>query len=221
MPIDVINEVNTEIGRLGTEQVKVLEKIKNFRKSINFMEWEDKYAAQRVKDLEEHFKDLQLLHVTKNLQAVMKEGERDPGARDKERATRADAQLGIVSRVHTDKVSKLTRATAKVASAVRERAGENARLAAQLKELQGSVAVREAIFRSRVETAGGRADPAAQGAQRHKRVAMRRRLIDLARLQTEEIDFLRQELDRLRQRTFPSFAHAARNRLAVPPDELL
>lgn len=54
-----------------------------------------------------------------------------------------------------------------------------------------------------------------------KRVTMRRRLIDLARLQTEEIDFLRQELDRLRQRTFPSFAHAARNRLAVPPDELL
>jgi hypothetical protein len=50
---------------------------------------------------------------------------------------------------------------------------------------------------------------------------MRRRLIDLARLQTEEIDFLRQELDRLRQRSFPSFAHAARKRLAVPPDELL
>ena len=36
-----------------------------------------------------------------------------------------------------------------------------------------------------------------------------------------EIDFLRQELDRLRQRSFPSFAHAARNRLAVPPDELI
>ena len=29
------------------------------------------------------------------------------------------------------------------------------------------------------------------------------------------------ELDRLRQRSFPSFAHAARNRLAVPPDEII
>ena len=46
------------------------------------MEWEDKYAAQRVKDLEEHFTDLQLLRVTKNLQDVMKEGERDPGGPD-------------------------------------------------------------------------------------------------------------------------------------------
>merc|ERR1711865_633318 len=33
--------------------------------------------------------------------------------------------------------------------------------------------------------------------------------------------FMRQELDRLRRRTFPSFAHAARNRLAVPPDEII
>ena len=51
------------------------------------------YAAQRVKDLEEHFKDLQLLHVTKNLQAVMKEGERDPQAR-----ARAVAAVAVASR---------------------------------------------------------------------------------------------------------------------------
>ena len=37
-------------------------------------------------------------------------------------------------------------------------------------------------------------------------IVTRRKLIDLARAQTDEIEFLRQELDRLRQRTFPSFA---------------
>jgi hypothetical protein len=37
-------------------------------------------------------------------------------------------------------------------------------------------------------------------------VMMRRKLVELAKTQTEEIDFLRKELERLRQRTFPSFA---------------
>ena len=41
-----------------------------------------------------------------------------------------------------------------------------------------------------------------------KSITTRRKLIDLARAQTDEIEFHRQELDRLRQRTFPSFAHA-------------
>jgi len=47
---------------------------------------------------------------------------------------------------------------------------------------------------------------------------MRRRLMDLARTQTEEMDFLFFELDSLWQRTFPSFAHAARHRLFLPTD---
>lgn len=44
-----------------------------------------------------------------------------------------------------------------------------------------------------------------------KSVVTRRKLIDLARSQTDEIEFLRQELYRIRQRTFPSFAHASMN----------
>ena len=125
-----------------------------------------------------------------------------------------------MGRVHGDKAAKVSKAIAKVAAQVRAPGGERP-AAQQLKELQSSVAVRESIFRSRVESSGGEVNPATQAATRMKRVTMRRRLIDLARLQTEEIDFLRQELDRLRQRSFPSFAHAARNRLAVPPDELI
>jgi hypothetical protein len=44
-------------------------------------------------------------------------------------------------------------------------------------------------------------------AKKFKEVAAKRRLLDIAKQQTEEIEFLRDELDRLRARTFPSFAH--------------
>lgn len=60
-----------------------------------------------------------------------------------------------------------------------------------------------------------------QAAWRMKRVTARRRIVDLARVQTGEIEVLKTELDRLRQRTFPSFAHAARSRLIHCPDERL
>jgi chromosome segregation ATPase len=38
-----------------------------------------------------------------------------------------------------------------------------------------------------------------------KKIMNRRKMVDIARTQAEEIDYLRQELDRMRQRTFPSF----------------
>ena len=47
----------------------------------------------------------------------------------------------------------------------------------------------------------------AQNNAKMKSLVTRRKLVDLARAQTDEIEFLRSELDRLRQRTFPSFAH--------------
>ena len=69
--------------------------------------------------------------------------------------------------------------------------------------------IRETIYKSRMEAQGGGMDPAAK---KMKIVTMRRKLVDLARAQTDEIEFLRGELDRLRQKTFPSFANAARER---------
>jgi len=46
-----------------------------------------------------------------------------------------------------------------------------------------------------------------------KKVTTRRHLVDLAKSQAEEIDFLRQELDRLRQKTFPSFVRSNKYRV--------
>jgi hypothetical protein len=196
-----------------------VQRVRNSRKSINYMEWEHMLMDAKKRDFEEYYTDLQLLRVTKELQAVMKG---DASNRERERAERGEARIGIMTRVHGDKCSKLKHGVAKLNGQVGERHDENLRLQAQLKDLESSVAVRESIHRSRADAGGddAGASPAAPAA-RMKRIVMRRRLIDLARMQTQECEFLRQELDRLRMRTFPSFAHAARERLVMPPDELL
>ena len=145
----------------------------------------------------------------------------DGQSKAQEKLQQAEARIEILNKVHGDKLDKTKLQINKLSQSVRDRRAENERLVAQLKDLEGSVQVREAICRSRVDSSGGEVHPAQQASTRMKRIVMRRRLIDLARVQTEEIDFLRQELDRLRQRTFPSFAQAARTRLLLPPDELV
>lgn len=50
-------------------------------------------------------------------------------------------------------------------------------------------------------------DGVADPAKKIKEIAHKRKLMDIVKQQTEEIEFLRDELDRLRARTFPSFAH--------------
>ena len=52
---------------------------------------------------------------------------------------------------------------------------------------------------------GSGGDPMTMAAAKMKKVVARRHMVDTARAQAEEIDYLRQELDKMRQRTFPSF----------------
>ena len=96
---------------------------------------------------------------------------------------------------------------------------ENTKLERKILELRRQVEERETVRQSRKESQGMQGDPAASAMLKMKKVVARRQLVDTARAQAEEIDFLRQELDKFRQKTFPSFLRATRTRLAANPDE--
>jgi len=204
---DVVEVTNEAIVKLGKEKVAILTKIKNFRKNINFMLWEHKFLEETANNLDEHYTDLHMLRVTKSLQSFIKGG--DTANKQKIEIEKAEAKLEHMKVQHADKMHKLEKKMNKISHQTDERAAENDRLSEQIAQLKGNVEMRESIHRSRFESGdGGEEDPAQQAAQRMRTITMRRKLIDLARAQTDEIEFLRQELDRLRQRTFPSFAHS-------------
>ena len=100
-----------------------------------------------------------------------------------------------------------------------ERKEENSKLQSKILDLRRQVEEREKVKNSRKESQGLQGDPAASAMLKMKKVVARRQLVDTARAQAEEIDFLRQELDKFRQKTFPSFLRATRTRLAPNPDE--
>jgi hypothetical protein len=71
IPLSIINETNVDIQALGDEKVKVLEKTLNFRKKINFMNWEHEYLDLKAKNADAHYVDLQLLRVNKQLKQII------------------------------------------------------------------------------------------------------------------------------------------------------
>ena len=87
-----------------------------------------------------------------------------------------------------------------------DRSHECASLEERIGALKSQVALSKSVKFSRDEARGGTGgDPMSLAASKMKKVVARRHMVDTARAQAEEIDYLRQELDKMRQRTFPSF----------------
>jgi hypothetical protein len=75
IPRSIVESVNGDIVKLGTERVSILTKMKDFKKLINFQKWEEEFLHMQARSQEEHYTDLHMLRVTKELQTLIKGGE--------------------------------------------------------------------------------------------------------------------------------------------------
>lgn len=88
---------------------------------------------------------------------------------------------------------------------LQEKENESKRLEDVIAQLHVEVQQSENIKFSKVQASGGEGLASTVALKKMRKVVQRKRLVDLARVQAEEIELLRQELDRMRQKTFPSF----------------
>ncbi|GMF35309.1 unnamed protein product [Phytophthora fragariaefolia] len=204
-----VEALNDVIQLHGKDQVGILGRIKDFRKNINVMEWEHALLELQARDMDERYTDIQLLRVTKDLQELFHTG--DTSHKQKREAAMLEAKLAHLGRHHQTTLLKLERTGSQLERQLRERERENRNFQQQVAQLETQVQIREDILVSRTSaamrqqaTGGGARD----GAERLKAIAVRRKLVDLAKAQTDEIEYLRLELDKMRRRTFPSFAQA-------------
>jgi hypothetical protein len=206
----VIAELNAQIRALGGEKVGVLEEIKEFRKEIALLQWENERADREAEDLVELTRELQLLRVTKDLQERINGGGED---NQQAEAVRLERKLEQIKINHEEKVDEYKRQVGKIHKLVHDKDTEMGSLKAQIEQLEASVLEREAIHS--IQTATN--DDSADATQRFADVHMKRKLQTLVGMQTQEIELLRDELDRLRRRTFPTFTHLEARR-AGPRD---
>jgi len=233
---DVVESRNSRILELGKEKVKSMETVKEFRKKLSLIQWEHRMLGFQTTDLEERTKDVHMLRVTKGLQSLLRGGEEDRNRADADLLERKVEHLRSTSE---QKEASLKKQHAMIAHNSHQRKLENQMLAKKLHELQQNVIQREHIRRlqapqgrgtvlpsskegkrPQVVGGGGRVEEndatvrAAQTAFRETRG--RQALVEHTRKHTEEIEVLRRELDRLRQRTFPTFVQLHEDRPLYP-----
>jgi len=192
--------LNKDIKLLGGEKVQILREIRDFRKGIVQLEWENSRADMEAVDLIERTKEFQLLRVTKDLQGKIRGGSEE---NQQVEVAALEKKMEQLKAAHEDKVADLRRQVTKINIMIADRNSEMESLQGQIEQLEGSVLEREMIH----EIQSHSKDASGDGFKRFEEMHMKRKLQTLVGMQTQEIGLLRDELDRLRRRTFPTFTH--------------
>lgn len=71
----VVEKINEEVITLGNSKVDALTEIKDYRKGIHGLEWENRMVDFQAEDLVIRTRDIQLLRVTKQMQEFIRSGD--------------------------------------------------------------------------------------------------------------------------------------------------
>jgi hypothetical protein len=160
---------------------------------------ENKMLDFQAEDAIIRTRDIQLLRLTKQMQEYLRSG--DEYAHGTEIAA-LEKRAEYSQKAHLHKLDEKNKALAKLSHKVHDKTTANSRLDVQLEELARDVGERQVIWESGSKKSG-RVDVGGEGLLE---IYNRRRLVDLAKAQAQDISILREEVERLRLRTFPAFS---------------
>jgi hypothetical protein len=196
----IVGEFNTAISKLGREKVGILKDISSSRTASTLQTWDQKRLALEHEDATDLTTELQLLRVTKSLQVLIK-----MGGQENQQAVelqKLDRKIEYVATAEHEKTQNKKQQMLGVKQKTQQQKQENQRLLETVQELEAAVKERVQINAIRE---GGSQDTRKAGDTRMQALVTRRKLVDLCKLQAEEIKFLRDQVESLRQRTFASF----------------
>jgi WD40 repeat protein len=201
VPIDSIESLNKQILKRGSKKIEKLEEIKVSRIQLAKEKWEKRKFELETKDLEERHLEVKLLKSDKRTQNILSGIGLDE---NKKRAEQLEKQLGVLASNTAKRVEMLHKKEQILSKKITEFAEENERLEDEVRDMQEQKNQRSELITLKASVSDKtKHDPA----RKFKQISTRRHLFDLAKQQAEEIEILRDELERLRARTFPSFAH--------------
>ena len=180
-------------------------------KEMSLIEWESDFFAFAAQSLEMQLRHLHTLRVTKQMQAFINGGGDDHNAREREKLA---VKIDHVRQTMAEKIEDRRQQMQRLRRTMRDKEVENYILQDQVGESKALVDDRRAIRDLQSsEVDYMRSDKL----MRDMRVT--RKLEDVAKAQQAEMSTMKKEIDRLRERTFPSFAVVSK-RVVGNPDQM-
>ncbi|XP_059155950.1 cilia- and flagella-associated protein 43-like [Physella acuta] len=194
---NVVEDLNTTIKQLGERKIASMVESKDFRKGIIQLEWEHKKMSMQMEDLENKMKDIQFIKVTREIQAYLQE--EDYETKKAEEISKLEMTLIQLKKFHEKTIEQKKLLLKELTRNTKVKQKNNKKLDAELLDLNVVVNERKQIEDINVEN---RDDDATY--RRYNEIVQRRKLVDLAKAQAQEVAVLRAEVERLRMRTFPA-----------------
>ncbi|XP_062576681.1 cilia- and flagella-associated protein 43-like isoform X2 [Saccostrea cucullata] len=193
----VVEELNSNIKQLGESKITSMMESKDFRKGIIQLEWEQKRMLMQMEDLQNKMKDIQFMKVTREIQLYL--SNEDYEGRKAEEIGKLEQTILTQLKHHEKNVKEKKKIMKDLQKTIKSRDSENFSMDNDLAELNVTVNERRLIDQVNAER---RSDTGAE--KRYQEIVQRRKLVDLAKAQAQEVAVLRAEVERLRMRTFPA-----------------
>ncbi|KAM4730166.1 cilia- and flagella-associated protein 43 [Anableps anableps] len=194
----VIDNLKDNIRRLAEQNIASMEARREVRKDIIQLEWEHRVMNKKIEDLNDKKKDMKMLRLSKEDMKCL--GKKDQNAYMLEKIIMLEKSIAFMKQTHKrsihQRMKKLKRINKKMAKIEQSTAD----FEKELPYLQVTVSELRHIY----EAADTEENEAKEREERYQEIIHRRDLADLARAQSEELDILWNEVERLERRNFPS-----------------
>jgi uncharacterized cysteine cluster protein YcgN (CxxCxxCC family)/peptidoglycan hydrolase CwlO-like protein len=194
-----ITQYNDLILASDAESRTLLEKIAERRKLMKRLDWEKDKLQYDAGTLQMELRQLHTLRVTRQMQEYING---DAGVSEEKQLASIQRHMQLVETNMSRKVEDLKTVARRLRKQIADRATENVIVGNQVGEVSSTVRDSAAVY----QLIDARADGTSTYLARAREIFQTSELEELARSQQEELVRLKREVDRLRERTFPSFA---------------